>query len=784
MTTASDFADKIVAGDADLTRLNSAVNDAPGTFTTDNAVVVDNLRKRLQDIGYLPPVAFVSGLEPQDGAFTVTHEGLVYAADPADTPFTTTGTFDASQWTLVQKLYDVNTDAELLEIVGLSDGIYVNKPPYRYIVDNTSVETPHVTTIAGAKLFEVGPNFSSVGVLKSSKTAGYLGAAGVNYQDQQKLSVGILKFVLDSTATGSSSIGVDGVAVYGEAVSPAHFGATTGITTDSFTEVQAAASYVKASWNAANWAFDHTLDFLGEVYRSDTSIDFSGIRQPSLTVRNGQLYSRASGEIAFDMAGTNSPIIDDFTIFGAQDASPAWGLYIGRALISGAYGGVDGAEINGKSKIWGYFSRGCLLSLGAEVTNYSNSNFQNKYRDTRTCGVACVDNMSTISDRFGSETTSIYQTLPNAASGRHSNITHNFGSAQIRNASDVQLGITSITQANPAVVTVTSGTLAGANISNGDIVFISGGTMTEVKYKTFAVQNINEGSDTFELSGVDSTAYAAYTGGGSLQLKTGVALVTAGVKNISIYASYLLSYGSPSIEIDLDNGGFAGNWDVDFQSERHTDKQITFTLTSGTVVCQQLNITCANISQSAETSIMWVEGGGIVRIDGGKLVVANMSSAPSGGALSPAAQFNLQGFDISMPIASALNNPNDFAAFEGRLSSFDGAVTTTVYGEAIADVGQILMSPSSTLTSPGIRYSSNNSLGFYRDEVSTERNVLINDVASATSFNSVTNAINTKDKYAGKMAWDVTTSKPVFSTGAAASAVWNDSSGTLIYTPV
>ena len=98
MTTASEFAAKIVQGDADLDRLHSAVNDAPGAFTTDTGVSVDNLRKRLQDIGYKVPVAFASGLEPQDGSFTVIHNGEYYAADPGSTPFTTTGTFNAAQW--------------------------------------------------------------------------------------------------------------------------------------------------------------------------------------------------------------------------------------------------------------------------------------------------------------------------------------------------------------------------------------------------------------------------------------------------------------------------------------------------------------------------------------------------------------------------------------------------------------------------------------------------------------------------------------------------------------
>jgi hypothetical protein len=109
MTTASEFAAKIVQGDADLDRLHSAVNDAPGTFTTDEGVSVRNLRGRLDDIGYKVPVAFTSGLEPQDGSFTVIYNGDRYAADPADTPFTTTGTFNAAQWVSLSTPSDLIT---------------------------------------------------------------------------------------------------------------------------------------------------------------------------------------------------------------------------------------------------------------------------------------------------------------------------------------------------------------------------------------------------------------------------------------------------------------------------------------------------------------------------------------------------------------------------------------------------------------------------------------------------------------------------------------------------
>jgi len=77
---------------------------------------------------------------------------------------------------------------------------------------------------------------------------------------------------------------------------------------------------------------------------------------------------------------------------------------------------------------------------------------------------------------------------------------------QITNASK---NITNITQANPAVVTV-----ASHGYSNGDDVWINSvGGMTELNGRRFRIANVT--TNTFELSGVDSTGYTAYTSGGT-----------------------------------------------------------------------------------------------------------------------------------------------------------------------------------------------------------------------------------------------------------------------------
>lgn len=69
--------------------------------------------------------------------------------------------------------------------------------------------------------------------------------------------------------------------------------------------------------------------------------------------------------------------------------------------------------------------------------------------------------------------------------------------------------ITGITAANPAVVTSTS-----HGFSNGDRVVIqSVGGMTELNNRQFVLANVT--ANTFELSGINSSSYTAYTSGGT-----------------------------------------------------------------------------------------------------------------------------------------------------------------------------------------------------------------------------------------------------------------------------
>lgn len=90
--------------------------------------------------------------------------------------------------------------------------------------------------------------------------------------------------------------------------------------------------------------------------------------------------------------------------------------------------------------------------------------------------------------------------------------------------------ITGITQANPGVVTATA-----HGFTNGQDVYISGvGGMTQVNNLTFTVAGAT--ANTFQLSGVDTTSYTAYTSGGTAALypQSGDALTWSGEFDIPV----------------------------------------------------------------------------------------------------------------------------------------------------------------------------------------------------------------------------------------------------------
>lgn len=80
--------------------------------------------------------------------------------------------------------------------------------------------------------------------------------------------------------------------------------------------------------------------------------------------------------------------------------------------------------------------------------------------------------------------------------------------------------ITGITKASPGVVTA-----AGHGFSNGDIVYLDVVGMYQLNEKVVRVANVT--TDTFELEGVDTTLFEAFTSGTAAEATLGTSITTA-----------------------------------------------------------------------------------------------------------------------------------------------------------------------------------------------------------------------------------------------------------------
>lgn len=116
--------------------------------------------------------------------------------------------------------------------------------------------------------------------------------------------------------------------------------------------------------------------------------------------------------------------------------------------------------------------------------------------------------------------------------------------------------ITNITQANPAVVTY-----SGADVwTNNDIISIHDVVgMTEVNGKRYTVANVDTGANTFELSGINSTAYTAYSSAGIAL--SGLAVPTFGPSGRGVFSLLMEQFRTNSnlrnlpFNLEMDGNG-------------------------------------------------------------------------------------------------------------------------------------------------------------------------------------------------------------------------------------
>jgi hypothetical protein len=153
-TILEDLETKLGVADTSLDLLVGAANDPAGTFRVADGTDVPNLRARLEAVGYLPPVAFGTGQSVTTPTFTVTYLDNLYAAKPSEVPFTTNGTFDPTEWVLLQRMDEFETVPDLIASLDSARGVGVEwrADGYRYQELDPSAIDQDITTAGGVKL--------------------------------------------------------------------------------------------------------------------------------------------------------------------------------------------------------------------------------------------------------------------------------------------------------------------------------------------------------------------------------------------------------------------------------------------------------------------------------------------------------------------------------------------------------------------------------------------------------------------------------------------------------
>jgi hypothetical protein len=228
--------------------------------------------------------------------------------------------------------------------------------------------------------------------------------------------------------------------------------------------------------------------------------------------------------------------------------------------------------------------------------------------------------------------------------GASPNVINNYGN--VSQIGYVQLAITNITQAAPAVITVAD----TSQLTNGQFVTISDVVgMTEINAQGVYVNVIN--STTFSIftdptlsTDYDSTAHSSYTSGGNATRAGGPNATYSG--STGEFASLTITNGNGFYAVGVDNGG---------QNYLPTE---TFTVTGdklgGTTPANDATITFDNVSGTGEITVASITGTGST--DGEALAVSGSNRQGLGATFDVSIVSN--NYVVALNNAGTLYNAN------------------------------------------------------------------------------------------------------------------------------
>lgn len=440
------------------------------------------------------------------------------------------------------------------------------------------------------------------------------------------------------------------------AITPAMFGASMDPVVDCYTAIQAMWNFAKQAYNYSLGDFLYELDFMGRTWRCSDELAFTDLQSNGIVIRNGGIHGYALNKSVVNLAGTNSPTLVDFRIYGDANINPSIGLLVSRTKIGGNMVGVPNLTMTNVT-VDGYFNKCAALFCGAEVQQWSGCEFNNSHRSVNAYTVLHIGDWHVI-DAYVGGFTSANCVLPTSADAPVSNINHNLGGARIHRGPAVVINITGISKAASGIVSMLPADLLASGLVNGDTIYfhdIQG--MVELNAQVATISSVNTGAGTFVIN-INTTAYTTFTSG-HVWNQTGPAMILNGAGMITGRAMYILSYGNPAIVMAHQWGVDNRAVDLEFQQEAQpiTAVRIDGPTTAVKATIQGLRFRMLSQFQNFKSAIIAYNGAaGNIQIDNFELLVDYMTVAPTSKIFDTPSKFTLNNFDIRVPLIAASND--------------------------------------------------------------------------------------------------------------------------------
>jgi hypothetical protein len=510
--------------------------------------------------------------------------------------------------------------------------------------------------------------------------------------------------------TNAASVNWSPVSPY---ATPGHWGANMNVDVDQATAIQACFDWTKGRRNALTEQFEYVMDGQNKNYVVKTSLDFGGVRQPDLKVRNLHLFGSITNKIIIDATHSNQMIWENCVVVGDEDNQPFSGWHIGRNDT----GAIAPNHKFNHCRTKGAFRYAAIFNNGSEAWTTTACYWENNSQQTDSYSVVICGHGASRLSNFPLYSSDYYSWY----TGSQSCISHNLAYCQIARPSRSTLTITGITKAASAVVTVNPTDLANSHFIVGSPVYfhdLQG--MTELNDQWGTITAINAGTGQITIN-INTTGYGTFTSG-RLWTRTGPGLFLNAVKNVKMDGNYILTYGNNSVRIDLTEGSCSGI-DLTFQNEASPDQVIRFDVDSANEV-QDFRLCLRNVSQNIGKSVFITSGSGTVTFEHLDLIISNEGGADS---------FN----------ATLFQPRNDFLVYDAKLvvpdrtaADYDGSDTLpdVFYGTVYAYDDKATILHGGQRFSPKALLSTNaNTLDDYEEGTWTPE-LRVNNSASGISY--------------------------------------------------